>query len=143
MAHGAPSLPALRSRQLLSLQRRKAVRRVRDRLRNSLLAAMGLAGLVALVWLGGSAVWAPGSLNTPERALDERTREFATTRVGRIVIPNDGDEMCRELEFHNDDGTFRRGRTIRCEDMLAGLPEPLTAEANGRGAQVRGFFSRP
>ena len=142
MAHGAPSLPALRSRQLLSLQRRKAVRRVRDRVRNVLQAVTALAGLAALVWFGAGAVWAPSSLNTPARTLDERTREFATTRVGRIVIPNDGDNLCRELEFHNDDGTFRRGRIIRCEDMFAGLPEPLTGEANGRGAQVRGFFSR-
>ncbi len=144
MADAAASPPVLGRRELrlLSLQRRKTVRRGRERTRHVALALAGVAGLAMLLGLAVNAGWVPTSMGAPPKPLDERTREFAATRVGRILVPTGDDEMCRELEFNNDTGKFRRSRMVRCQDTVPGVIDPLR-QVNGRAATLRAFFSKP
>ncbi len=144
MADAAASLPVLGRRELrlLSLQRRKAVRRGRERTRNVVLVLAGVAGAALLLGLGVNAGWVPTGMRAPAKTLDERTREFAATRVGRILVPTGENDMCRELEFSNDTGKFRRSRMLRCQDTVPGVIDPLR-QVNGRGASIRAFFAKP
>ncbi len=144
MADPVVSSPVLGRRELQvpSLQRRKPERHARERMRNVALAAVAAAAIAAVLGLGVSANWGQLSVGAPARPLDPQMRAFAATRIARILIPDTDDDMCRELEFSNDTGTFLRGRMVRCQDVVSGVIEPLAGDASGRGAQVRAFFSK-
>ncbi len=130
-----------RDLELLSLQRRKAeMRLARERTRNARLAVAGVAGLTLLLGLGLQAGWVPmAGRSVP---LDEKSREFAATRIGHVLLPTEDDATCRELAFHNDTGRFTQGRVVPCADAVYGTIDQVAADANGRAQSVRGWFSK-
>jgi hypothetical protein len=131
-----------RDRGLLSLQRRSAgLHFAHEPASNARYAIAGIAGLaLLLLGMGLQDGWIRlGGRATPPQ---ERADEFATTRVGRILLPTTDDETCRELAFYNDTGAFSRGRMVRCPEAITGTIDPVAADANGRALAIRAYFSK-
>jgi hypothetical protein len=137
----APS-PASRRRdlELLSQQRQKAeLRLARERARNARLGIGCVVTLALLLIAGVQTGWVPIGRATLS---EERAREFAATRVGRVLLPTGDDETCRVLAFQNDTGRFSQGPTVRCTDAIAATIDQVATDANGRALSIKSWFSK-
>jgi len=136
--------PPVFSRQDLELhsrQRRKAeLRLARERARNARLGVAAAAGLALLLVVGLQTGWVP--IGGRATAFEERSREFAATRVGHVLLPTGDDQTCREIAFQNDTGRFSGGRTVRCTDAISSTIDQVATDANGRAKSIRSFFAK-
>jgi hypothetical protein len=138
-----PSASGRRDYELLAQQRQRAdARLARERTRNARAAILSVGGLVVVLAVGIHAGWEPfGIVARQPSPADERAREFAATRTANILLKTSDPDICREVRFHNDDGTFTGRRTVRCDDAVTASTAPVTTDTNGRAAQVRAWFS--
>jgi hypothetical protein len=98
--------------------------------------------LALLLVIGVRAGWEPlgFGVRKPSPA-DERAREFAATRTANILLKTDNPDLCREVQFHNDDGTFTGRRTVRCDDAVTASTGPVVPSGPDRVTAVRDWFN--
>jgi hypothetical protein len=132
-----------RDLELLSEQRQRAEFRLgRARAKNTRYAVMTVVGFAVLLGFGYQAGWTPSSPVTDPPPIDPRSKEFAATRTGNIVLPTRDEEWCREMKFHNETGKFSGGRTVRCEDAIPVVEAPPPNDPNGRATSIKAWFNK-
>ena len=127
--------------ELLAQQRQRAESRLaRERTNNARVAILVVLTFVGVLALGIRAGWEPFGIVSRQPA-DERAREFAATRTANIRLKTSDPDICREVQFHNDDGTFTRGRNIRCDDAVTASTGTVVPSGPDRVTAVRDWFN--
>jgi hypothetical protein len=145
MAEAAiPSAAGRRDYELLAQQRKRAESRLaRERANNARIAILTVGALVGVLAIGIRAGWEPLGLGTRQLSpADERAREFAATRTANILLKTSDPDLCREVQFHNDDGTFTGRRTVRCDDAVTAATGTVQAQQPDRVTAVRDWFNK-
>jgi hypothetical protein len=129
--------------ELLSRQRRRAELRLgRERARNARYAIAGAVGFALVLGFGIQAVWNPTEQTFRPPPMDAKSKEFAATRTGSIVLPTRDEEHCREVKFQNETGKFSNGRTVRCEDAIPAAAPPSSNDPNSRATAIKAWFNK-
>lgn len=128
--------------ELLAQQRHRAgLRLARERTNNARITILVVLTFVGVLALGIRAGWEPfGLISRQLSPADERAREFAATRTANIRLKTSDPDICREVQFHNDDGTFTRGRNIRCDDAVTASTGAVPSGPD-RVTAVRDWFN--
>ena len=137
-----PSASGPRDYELLAQQRQRAQGRLaRERANNSRVAIFAACTFVGLLAISIRVGWEPfGIVSRQLSPADERAREFAATRTANILLKTADPDICREVRFHNDDGTFTRGRNIRCDDAVTASTGTVQSGPD-RVTAVRDWFN--
>lgn len=139
------SIPSASGRgdyELLAQQRKRAELRLsRERANNSRAAIVAVCAVAGLLAIGIRAGWEPLGFGTRQLSpADERAREFAATRTANILLKTSDPDLCREVQFHNDDGTFTGRRTVRCDDAVTASTGTVQPAGPDRVTAVRDWF---
>jgi hypothetical protein len=132
-----------RDYELLAQQRHRAQARVaRERANNTRLGIFAAAIFVGILAIAIRAGWEPLRMVSRQPSpADERAREFAATRTANILLKTGNPDICREVQFHNDDGTFTRGRNVRCDDAVTASTGTVVPSGPDRITSVRDWFN--
>jgi hypothetical protein len=132
-----------RDYELLAQQRRRAeLRLTRERTRNARAGILAVGGLLALLAVGLRAGWGPFDFARSQPPATERDREFAATHTANILLKTSNPDLCREVRFHNDDGTFTGHRTVRCDDAVTASTGTVEPAPQDRATAVSDWFKR-
>lgn len=135
-----------RDYELLAQQRKRAeLRQSRERSNNARMAVVAVGVLIAVLAIGIRAGWEPLGFGTRQLSpADERSREFAATRTANILLKTSDPDLCREVQFHNDDGTFTGRRTVRCDDAVTASTGTVVQQPGppDRVTAVRDWFNK-
>jgi len=131
-----------RDYELLAQQRRRAeLRLTRERANNARVAIFAVVALIGVLVIGIRAGWEPLGFGSRQLSpADERAREFAATRTANILLKTSDPALCREVQFHNDDGTFTGRRTVRCDDAVTASTGTVQPGGPDRVTAVRDWF---
>src|SRR5215470_9074511 len=131
-----------RDYELLAQQRKRAESRLaRERTNNARIAVLVVGSLIGVLVIGIRAGWEPLGFGTRQLSpADERAREFAATRTANILLKTSDPDLCREVQFHNDDGTFTGRRTVRCDDAVTAATGTVQVQPPDRVTAVRDWF---
>jgi hypothetical protein len=133
-----------RDYELLAQQRKRAESRLaRERTNNSRVAIVAVGALIAVLAIGIRAGWEPLGFGTRQPPpADERSREFVATRTANILLKTSDPDLCREVQFHNDDGTFTGRRTVRCDDAVTASTSVVQPAPPDRATAISEWFKR-